>query len=174
MDDKESANKSNWLDNFQKGSIGFVAKHKKLLTWIFYVLATIAIACYLIAAVIHNAEGAIFFLVVTSVVILWKLYTIIKIRHGETISSTCWAPFYRFVVTTWPCAQWWVLGPFLPTWISNYAHHKVWDEITCLFPNFNGCIVEVWERPSNFIPHFTVYVITYPWWKMRLCTRIQT
>ena len=28
---------------------------------------------------------------------------------------------------------------------SIYIHHKVWDEIIYPFPNFNGCIVEVWE-----------------------------
>ena len=49
----------------------------------------------------------------------------------------------------------------IPVWISNYIHHKVWDEITYPFPNFNGAAVEVWEWLSNFIPHFTRYVITY-------------
>ena len=39
---------------------------------------------------------------------------------------------------------------------------KVWDEITDPFPNVNGAAVEIWERMSNFIPHFTGYVITYP------------
>ena len=27
---------------------------------------------------------------------------------------------------------------FNPTWISNYIHNKVWDEITYPLPNFNG------------------------------------
>ena len=38
----------------------------------------------------------------------------------------------------------------------------MWDKITYSFPNFNGCTVEVWEWISNFIPHFTGHVITYP------------
>ena len=37
--------------------------------------------------------------------------------------------------------------------ISNYVIIKLWDEFTYLFPNFNGCTVEVWEWISNFIPH---------------------
>ena len=48
----------------------------------------------------------------------------------------------------------WVLGPFcgpfykhgltlIPAWISNHIHHKVWDEITYPFLNFNGATVEV-------------------------------
>ena len=41
-------------------------------------------------------------------------------------------------------------------------HYKVWDDITYPFPNFNGCTVEVWERISNFIPHLTGCMITYP------------
>ena len=30
---------------------------------------------------------------------------------------------------------------------------------------FNGASVEVWERISNFIPHFIKDVITYPHWE---------
>ena len=45
---------------------------------------------------------------------------------------------------------WWYLGPLLQTWVDfnpnmdkySYAHWSV-NEITCLFPNFNGFIVEV-------------------------------
>ena len=38
----------------------------------------------------------------------------------------------------------------------------MWDEITHPFPNFKSGTVEVWERTSNFIQHFTGHVITYP------------
>ena len=37
----------------------------------------------------------------------------------------------------------WYLGPLLLTWLSNYIHYKVWDEITYPFLNFNGCTFEV-------------------------------
>ena len=62
------------------------------------------------------------------------------------------------------------LGPLLLKWfnlnpsISNFIHHKVWDEITNPFPNFNSATVEVWEWISNLISHFTGHVITYPCW----------
>ena len=49
-----------------------------------------------------------------------------------------------------------------PAWISNFIHHKIWDEITYPFPNFNGCTVEVWEWMNNFTLHFTGHVITFP------------
>ena len=49
-------------------------------------------------------------------------------------------------------------------WISNHMPCKVQDEITYPFPNFSGCIVEVWEWRSNFILHFITDVITYPCW----------
>ena len=52
----------------------------------------------------------------------------------------------------------------IPAWISNHIHYKVWDEITFLFPIFNGSTVEVWEWISNFIPHFIGHVVTYPCW----------
>ena len=34
--------------------------------------------------------------------------------------------------------------------------------MTYPFPNFNGATIEVGEWISNYIPHFTVCVITYP------------
>ena len=46
---------------------------------------------------------------------------------------------------------------------NTYIHHKVWDEIIYLFPNFNSPTVEVWEYIGNFILHFTGHVITYPY-----------
>ena len=47
------------------------------------------------------------------------------------------------------------------TWINNYIHYKVWDEMTYPFPNFNGCTVEILDRISNLTPHFTGLAITY-------------
>ena len=52
----------------------------------------------------------------------------------------------------------------IPTWTSNQIPCRVWDEITCPFPNFNGETVEVWEWINNFIPHITMDVIIYPCW----------
>ena len=52
-------------------------------------------------------------------------------------SLTFRGPFYQHRLT------------LIPAWISNYIHYKVWDEITCPFPNFNGAIIEVWEWIRN-------------------------
>ena len=41
-----------------------------------------------------------------------------------------------FVQQTYLCVR-------IFTWISNYIHYKVWDEITYPFLNFNGTTVEV-------------------------------
>ena len=41
---------------------------------------------------------------------------------------------------------------------------KVWDEITCPFPNFSGCTVEVWEWISTFISHLITHVMWCPCW----------
>ena len=38
---------------------------------------------------------------------------------------------------------------------------KAWNEIIYPSLDFNGTAVEVWERISNFIPHFTGRVIIY-------------
>ena len=53
---------------------------------------------------------------------------------------------------------------FTPVWISNHMPSKVWDEITYLFPNFNGVVVGVLKSIWNFIPHFIIGAITYPCW----------
>ena len=41
---------------------------------------------------------------------------------------------------------------------------KVIDEITYPFQNFNRTTVEIWEWLRNFIFHFLMDVITYPFW----------
>ena len=45
---------------------------------------------------------------------------------------------------------------------------EVWEEITCLFPNFIGCTVEVWEWISIFTPYYTMGMIIYPCLGLRL------
>ena len=49
----------------------------------------------------------------------------------------------------------------ITAWVSNHMYSKVWDEITYLFPKFNGFANEVWESISNSTPHFILYVVTY-------------
>ena len=45
----------------------------------------------------------------------------------------------------------------IPAWTCSHMPSKVWDEITYPFPNFKGATI------NNFIPHFIMNVITYPW-----------
>ena len=52
----------------------------------------------------------------------------------------------------------------IPSWISNHIPYKPRDEIPYTFPNFNGKTVEIWERISNFIRHFTRHAATSPCW----------
>ena len=54
----------------------------------------------------------------------------------------------------------------IPAWISNHIRYSVWDEITYQLPNFISATVEVWEWISNFIPHLTMHVITFPCWDL--------
>ena len=56
----------------------------------------------------------------------------------------------------------------VPTWISNYIHYIVWDEITYPFPDFNGVTIEGWEWISKFTQRFPGHVITYPCWDWSL------
>ena len=49
-----------------------------------------------------------------------------------------------FLIETAPKAPFYWLGlTLIPTWISNYTHYNVWDEITYPFIKFNGAAVEV-------------------------------
>ena len=43
---------------------------------------------------------------------------------------------------------------------------KVRDEIIYPFTNVSGYTVEISECISNFIPHFIMDVIKYPWWDL--------
>ena len=49
-------------------------------------------------------------------------------------------------------------------WLSNHMPSKDWDQITYPISNFNGRTIEVWKWISNFISHFVMDVITYPYW----------
>ena len=51
---------------------------------------------------------------------------------------------------------------FSPSMDKDDFHYKMWDGITHLFLNFNRATVEVLGWISNFIPHITGYMITYP------------
>ena len=88
--------------------------------------------------------------------IIWKwifvMMTLCLWHSRHFRCAFCWAPFYSHGLTP------------IPTWISNYIHCKVWDEISYPFLKFNGAAVEVYEWVSNFIPHFAGQVITYPCW----------
>ena len=94
----------------------------------------------------------------------------LKSVWGLMLVSLCSAN-YDSVNTT---AGWYMhedLGPHLLIWFKfnpcrdnlSIALIKC-GEIIYSFPNFNGATVEVWEWISNFIPHFTGHVITFPWW----------
>ena len=52
--------------------------------------------------------------------------------------------------------------------IRKEAHLKtmyyIWHVIIYPFTNFSGASFEVLEWISNFNPHLTGYVLTYPWW----------
>ena len=58
----------------------------------------------------------------------------------------------------------------IPAWISHYTHYNAWDKITYPFPSFNCAAIEVWERISNFVSHFSMELMTYPYWiKLNPC-----
>ena len=48
----------------------------------------------------------------------------------------------------WPRTYYLYRLSLIPAWISNYIQHKVWDEITWPFPNFNGGTVSEFHRYS--------------------------
>ena len=57
---------------------------------------------------------------------------------------------------------------FIPTWISNYIHQTMWDEIIYRFPNFNGVIIEVVGMDTSFHPelYWTCDYLPMLWFKL--------
>ena len=51
-------------------------------------------------------------------------------------------------------------------WISNYNHHKVCDDISYPFPNFNSHTVEVWLWISNLITHLPGHMVIFVCWDL--------
>ena len=75
----------------------------------------------------------------------WYLATVTQTEtdnwRSPSMKVTAWG--YRclsLLCYLWPLLLTWIN---FTTWISNYIHYKVWDEIIYPFLNFNGCTVEV-------------------------------
>ena len=71
-----------------------------------------------------------------------------------------------------------ILVPILRQTTNNHTNitltvlppGEIKDQITYLFPNFNGAAIEVWEWISNFILLFIGHVLIYPCWvKVKPC-----
>ena len=52
---------------------------------------------------------------------------------------------------------------YFPAWTNDYIHYTV-DQIIHPCPNFNDAPIEVWDWIRNFILHFIMDVVTYPYW----------
>ena len=57
--------------------------------------------------------------------------------------------------------------------MSNCIQHNVKDEIAYLFlwngataAATTGVVIEVWRRISDFIPHITRHLVTFPRWDL--------
>ena len=65
---------------------------------------------------------------------------------------------------SWDIADLGELRPFYWNGLTiNSAWRDVENEITYPFKKFKESTVEDWKQISNFIPHFTMYIIIYPW-----------
>ena len=84
-------------------------------------------------------------------VIIWTNAGILLIRTLGTNFSEMLIPIHTFskqenaFKNVWKMSAIFLdLNLLIPAWKSNYNNYKVWDEITCPFPNFNGTTVEIW------------------------------
>ena len=103
-------------------------------------------------------QATVWFCVIASCI-----HVIFNSYLNGTIHSS-WRDWYHHIPKLL-CGPFYLHGiTLIPTWISNYIHCKVWDEITKPFLNFNGATVEFSEWIDNIIPYFTGHVITYSWW----------
>ena len=59
---------------------------------------------------------------------------------------------------TWNAFVFHIIDTGSVKWIGNYVHYTEWVRLLI----HSQTTVEVWEWMSNFIPHSTVIVITYP------------
>ena len=72
-----------------------------------------------------------------SICLVNKLPSVIKICTKWELSSTSHSLYTEGTSHRRPTLLTWI--NFNPAWINNYIHYKVWDEITYLVPNSNGC-----------------------------------
>ena len=63
-----------------------------------------------------------------------SLATVLITTAGKSHHRFFWGPFYWRGLT------------LIPAWISDYIHHKVWDEITYPVTNFNGSTLKLGNK----------------------------
>ena len=71
---------------------------------------------------------------------LWpfRLNQFMDVLLGPFISTPWWIPCENLTNCQRPGGSLLIWINLIPTWISNYTHYMVWDEITYLSPAFNG------------------------------------
>ena len=93
------------------------------------------------------------------------LFVLVKCPPGDHFQKVLWGNYFQsweiWCFNKYNVTHRAPLSNLIGTWISNY---KMWDEMTYPFSNFNGATCKVLQWVSNFIPHFTRCVITYPCW----------
>ena len=70
--------------------------------------------------------------------------------------------YFPFFLMNFGKLSTWIL--YVTAWMNSHKLSKMWHKITHWFPNFSYWTIEVWKCVNNFVPHFTIDVITYPWW----------
>ena len=108
--------------------------------------------------------------------ILIKIHTFSFKNIHLKMSSGKWRPFCLSLnVLMWSDTAAYVYNIYVLVcamliWLSKLfkfsmsCHRCILLVVYSIIPNFNSSTVEVWEWLSNFIPHFTGYVVTYPCW----------
>ena len=65
-----------------------------------------------------------------SSVYLMQYVNKVCVRFRSTFGVGIWGSFHLGLI-------------LIPPWISKYVYHNVWEEITYIFPSFNGGTVEM-------------------------------
>ena len=102
----DSKEHTNIMEYLQGKVISFFERHNIIVSWMLVTLVLTGYVIYLILAVFHDAEGAIFLLVVTGLVVLWKVYSWLRSVLGDDIEKHCLEPLRTYWIACWPHIKW--------------------------------------------------------------------
>ena len=96
-----------WVTRLQNACKSLFKKYKNILFFCMKVLVYVLWFAYLLCACVYNLKLAQPLIIITILVLLWKLYVYIRDFHEDKVMRYCCFPIKGLIDNYWDKLQWW-------------------------------------------------------------------